>query len=77
MTEGKREGLTAMYRHDNRAAPWNGTAFGVVQAVDTWTQHEAIVRGATRAERNMMNVITDKITKTDREALDALRLVLA
>lgn len=77
MAENKRDGLTAMYRHDNRAAQWQGTAFGVVQAVDTWTQHESIVRGATRAERNMMNVIKGTITKTDREALDTLRLVLA
>jgi phage/plasmid-like protein (TIGR03299 family) len=77
MADNKREGLTAMYRFDKRAATWRGTAFGVVQAVDTWTQHESIVRGQTRAEKNMMSVIKGDITKTDREALDKLRLVLA
>jgi phage/plasmid-like protein (TIGR03299 family) len=77
MADNKREQLTAMYRFDKRAATWRGTAFGVVQAVDTWTQHESIVRGQTRAEKNMMSVITGAITKTDRQALDALKLVLA
>jgi phage/plasmid-like protein (TIGR03299 family) len=77
MAETKREGLTAMYRHDERARDWRGTAFGVVQAVDTYAQHMGIVRGATRPERNMLNVITGTTGKTDREALDTLRLVLA
>lgn len=77
MAENKQESLTAMYRFDPRASQWRGTALGVVQAVDTWTQHEGIVRGATRPERNMMNVITGKITQVDRSALDTLKLVLA
>jgi phage/plasmid-like protein (TIGR03299 family) len=77
MAEKKREGLTAMYRHDERARDWRGTAFGVVQTVDTFSQHMSIVRGATRPERNMLNVINGTTVKTDREALDTLRLVLA
>lgn len=75
--EKKRDGLTAMWRHDPRASVWKGTAFGVLQSVDTWLQHESIVRGATRPERNMMNVITGKTEQADRDALKALSLVLA
>jgi phage/plasmid-like protein (TIGR03299 family) len=77
VANNKRDQLTAMWRHDHRAAPWTNTAFGVVQSVDTWLQHESTVRGATRPERNMMNVINGTTVKTDREALATLRLVLA
>jgi len=77
MAEKKRDTLTRMYRFDHRCSPWMGTALGVVQTVDTYTQHEGIVRGATRAERNMVNVITGATVKTDREAFATLQAVLA
>jgi len=72
----KREGLTAMYRHDRRASTWMGTAFGVVQAVDTYFQHEGTVRNVSRPERNMLNVISGKTSQEDSAALTALRKVL-
>jgi phage/plasmid-like protein (TIGR03299 family) len=75
--QNKRDALNAMYKSDARAADWQGTAFGVVQAVDTWFQHVASIRGAMRAERNMLNVISGKTAETDREALAVLRKVLA
>ena len=77
MAENKRDTLTRLYRFDKRCAPWNGTAFGVVQTVDTYGQHESIVRNVTRAERNMVNVINGTTVKGDREALNTLRLVMA
>ncbi len=43
MAENRREVLQRLYRHDERVAPWAGTAWGVVQAVNTMTHHEAVV----------------------------------
>src|SRR4051794_22090519 len=58
MADRKRDTLQRLYRHDSRVAPWAGTAHGVVQATNTYAHHEAIVRGADRAERNMLKTIT-------------------
>ena len=77
IAQNKHESLTAMYRNDQRAADWRGTAWGVVQAVDTWFQHVATVKGMARPERNMLNVISGKTADADRSALDALGKVLA
>jgi phage/plasmid-like protein (TIGR03299 family) len=70
--ERKREALTRLYNHDDRVAPWNGTAWGVVQAVNTHKHHEGVVRGAERAERNMLNAVTGTIDDLDRETLETL-----
>jgi phage/plasmid-like protein (TIGR03299 family) len=77
IAENKRDGLARMYRHDLRAAPWSGTAFGVLQAVDTWTQHEQTVRNVGRAERNMLSIVTGKHAKASDEVATTLRKVLA
>jgi len=77
MAQNKQDGLTSMYRNDVRAAQWRGTKFGVLQALDTFQQHEAIVRGAERAERNMVNIISGRLGQMNRDALAALDLVLA
>jgi len=66
----------ALYDHDPRVAPWAGTAHGVVQAVSTYEQHLGVVRGATRAERNMLRTTTGDFGKTDRATLMTLRKVL-
>ena len=72
-----REALTSLYRHDNRVAPWAGTAFGVVQAVNTYEQHVKNVKGADRAERNMDKMVRGEFDKLDTTTLDQLNLVLA
>ena len=72
-----REALTSQYRHDNRVAPWAGTAFGVVQAVNTYEQHVKNVKGADRAERNMDKMVRGEFDKLDTTTLDQLNLVLA
>ena len=77
MARNKQDALTAQWRTDQRTSPWKNTAFGVVQAVDTYLQHDQTVKGMTRPERNMINTITSATTKEDRKALDTLRLVLA
>lgn len=69
----KRERITAMYRNDTRVAPWTGTAFGVVQAFNTWEHHEKSARAGTiRAERNMLNALNGTTAKADAEVMRVL-----
>lgn len=76
-TENKRDKLTAMYLQDYRVTDWTGTAFGVLQAVNTYNMHETSVRGDLhRVERNMINDIKDKIRDEDVRVLDTLNRVL-
>jgi hypothetical protein len=72
MAETKRETLTRLWNHDNRVAPWHGTAWGVVQAVNTYTHHEQTVRGAGRVERNMLRAVTGGVDELDHATLQTL-----
>jgi phage/plasmid-like protein (TIGR03299 family) len=72
--ENKRNDLLTLWRHDDRVAPWKGTAFGAVQAFNTWNQHYATIRkGVPRGVRNMENVLNGKLRAGDVEVLDTLR----
>jgi phage/plasmid-like protein (TIGR03299 family) len=71
----KADALTDMWNHDARVTPWKGTAFGVVQAVNTYDQHMLSVRG-DRAERNMARAITGDFDKLDANTLATLQGVL-
>lgn len=74
----KRDELNSLYRFDSRCAPWVGTALGVLQAWNTYAHHVTPTRGNTlRAERNMVDVLTDKMAKNDESVLNALALVTA
>jgi len=77
MSEGKRDAVTAMYRHDERVAPWTGTAWGVMQAVNTFTHHGGIVRGMSRPERNMLRAVTGGADSLDQDTAEILGRVLA
>lgn len=69
MAANKTEKLMGL-RSDPRVEPWWGTAFGGVQLLNTFRQHEQIVRGATRPERNMLNTVlgnTEADNRSDRE----------
>jgi phage/plasmid-like protein (TIGR03299 family) len=77
MAKNKRESLSRLWRHDNRVVPWRGTAWGVVQAVNTYAHHEQIVRGAVRAERNMLRAVTGGIDDLDHATLHTLSTVRA
>jgi len=78
MADNKRTDLIKLYNSDPRVAPWNGTAYGVLQAYNTWNHHFAIVRGdTTRYIRNMENVVTGKMANKDNEVLTALQAVIA
>lgn len=71
-----RDELTEMYRHDERANAWQGTAFGVVQAVNTWAHHKQTVKGASRAERNAEGAINGRFAKLDADVRATLNSVL-
>lgn len=75
LAEGKRDRLVSLYQHDNRVAPWSGTAFGVLQAFNTFDHHFANVRGCSRQERNASNALLGVTEKNDRDLLEALALV--
>lgn len=74
--ENKRNEILSLYKNDLRVAPWNGTAYGVSAAYNTWRHHLATVKkGVPRTLRNMENVITGKMGNEDREVLEVLAQV--
>lgn len=76
MADAKRDMLNELYETDPMCAPWNGTAYGVIQTVNTWAHHKAIVRKVTPAERNMQNALTGKTGKLDADVWTTLNKVL-
>ncbi|MGW0804755.1 DUF932 domain-containing protein [Nonomuraea sp. NPDC002799] len=77
MAQTKRHALTRLWDHDERVSPWRGTAFGVLQAVNTFTHHGQIVRGAVRAERNMHRMVTGDVDGLDLATVQTLEKVLS
>jgi Domain of unknown function (DUF932) len=77
MAESKRDELKSLYANDNRVSPWAGTAYGVMQMVNTFTHHGGIVRGASRQERNMLRAVNGGVDKLDRDTVEKLTAVLA
>jgi phage/plasmid-like protein (TIGR03299 family) len=83
MATNKRDALDRLWSHDTRVSPWHGTAWGVVQAVNTFAHHDGPVGGtnsaertANRAERNMLRVVTGGVDALDQGTLDTLQKVL-
>jgi phage/plasmid-like protein (TIGR03299 family) len=73
MAENKRSEIVNLYLHDDRCAPWQGTAYGVLQTFNTWNHHFASVKkGVPRFQRNMENVVTDKMANADAAILAAI-----
>lgn len=77
LATNKRTALEAMYENDNRVAPWAGTAWGIVQLVNTFEHHGGIIRGATRADRNMLRAVNGATEKSDRETFATITELLA
>lgn len=77
MAENKRDALERLWNHDARVAPWRGTGWGVVQAVNTLTHHEGIVRGSSRADRNALRAVTGGVDALDRGTVEMLHAVLS
>ena len=72
----KRDILSRLYRHDQRVAPWAGTAHGVLQAVNTYEHHEGTIRGMSRAERNMLRTVTGDFSRLDSQSWALLQPIL-
>lgn len=85
-TEGKKEGrsltiaqnkqavLNRLWKHDVRVAPWSGTAWGVVQAVNTAVHHE-FSADKGRADRNALRALdggADTLDVNTKLLLDAV-----
>jgi len=75
LAEGKRDALRGLWRLDGRVAPWRGTAWGVVAAVNTYTQHEAPIRGADRVTRNAEFMVHGRYNTLDAGTLELLATV--
>jgi phage/plasmid-like protein (TIGR03299 family) len=70
----KRDEIVHLYRADERCAPWRGTAFGVLQAFNTWQHHVVTVKGEKgRVQRNFERAITGVGGKFDAEILTAIQ----
>lgn len=74
--DNRRQQLDAVYQRDPMVAPWNGTAFGVVQAINTYQHHYANVRGTSRIERVYDRAIRNEFAESDTKTLVALAGVL-
>jgi phage/plasmid-like protein (TIGR03299 family) len=77
LAQTKREGLQRLWDHDTRVAPWRGTAFGALQAVNTFTHHEGTVRGMARSERNMLRATTGATDALDCRVVDTILQIAA
>ena len=73
----KRDELQTLYANDLRVTPWAGTAFGVLQATNTWAHHVQTVRGTNRVERNTLNAINGSTAKADAATIDTLTRICA
>lgn len=77
IAENKRGELGQLWNHDVRVTPWRNTAFGVLQADNTWRTHLGTVKNVQRAERNRLRVLEGESQAADRQALATLTGVLA
>jgi hypothetical protein len=70
VAEKKREQILNLYRSDERAAPWKGTAFGVLQAFNTYNHHFTQVRmDAPSISRIIVYVLSEKFTEAVADIL--------
>lgn len=78
VAEEKRAKLNGLWEHDNRVEPWKNTAFGVVQAVNTYAHHlQGVQKGISRTERNSLRTVTGEWQNLQAETQETLRRVLA
>lgn len=77
LADNMRQTLTKLWNNDNRVSPWRNTAYGVLQAVNTYTHHEGIVRGKSREERNWQRTVEGGAEALDSATIRTLDKVLA
>lgn len=72
IAQNKAEALDNLWDESPMVAPWAGTAYGVLAAVNTARHHLAIVRGSDRATRNMERLVSGGNLAPDMAALNLL-----
>lgn len=75
MAETRQGQVFNLWRNDSRVNAVAGTAWGVLQAFNTWQHHIQNVRG-DRDERNLLNVIDGGFDSFDAEVMAAAAKVL-
>jgi phage/plasmid-like protein (TIGR03299 family) len=74
MAENRRNAIASLYVSDHRAAPWQGSALGVLQAFNTFDQQERNVVGE-RVERQMLDTLAGSVRAFDHRVLDMVGMV--
>jgi phage/plasmid-like protein (TIGR03299 family) len=74
--ENTRQAIDALYQNSPMVADWNGTAFGVFQAFDTYYNRVKPVRGANKIDRVFDRVLTGKAVDEGLSTLNAMQRVL-
>jgi len=72
----KRDTMVNLYRQSPMVSPWQDTAFGFVQMVNTYNNREKPVRGALRVERTFERVLSGSLADADHAAIGAVNRVL-
>lgn len=71
----KQEAIRHMYKYDERCAPWQGTALGVLNAFNTYYHHLS-GKDESRVERNALNALHGKTDEFDRQVLRVMNDVV-
>lgn len=75
--EQTRAEFEQLWRHDERAATWRGTAWGVLMVDNTWRHWMQGTKAATdRDERNFERAIKSQVAIADNKVLATLERVL-
>lgn len=69
MAHNKRDKLWELWGEDERVSPWRGTAWGAVQADNTYRLHEGVMHGDNRAERTMKLTLSGKLEEDDTDTM--------
>ena len=70
--------VASLYTNDPRVSPWTGTAFGVVQTVNTYHHHEQPhQKGTDRAARNMQRMVEGEWDEMDRDVVETIDVIRA
>lgn len=72
--------LNRLYKHDDRVAPWNGTGWGVMQAVNTYEQHYSIAKNLGDGNKAQARFDRSLLAATDgslNKQAETVRSILA
>lgn len=72
-----RREVSALWHDDPRVAPFHGTAWGALQAVNTWGHHFKTVKGGDRVGRQAGNLISGETEELDQATIAAINDALS